>query len=172
MANLPNISANHSQTGKKTKCMVTYLSISLNAGCLTSVKWPFTLTALTFGSCLHCTNVIYFKDGWAVNFNFFPQTDNKIPNLNASSKAQHKHEPTMRAVRVKCKISEVKQSALKLILRWVTIWDPNILSFFSLAMISKIIRQIRHIFQILLISLSFWKTQLEVFKMWWCITLL
>ena len=142
---------------KKTKCMVTHLSISiiLNADCLTSVKWPFTLTALTFGSCLHCANVSYFKDGWAVNFNFFPQRDNRIPNLNASIKAQHKHEPTMRAVRVNGKITHVKQSALRI--RWVTIWDPNILSFFSLAMIGKHIRQIC---QILLISLSFGKTQL------------
>ena len=74
-----------------------------------------------------------------MNFNFFPQRDNRIPNLNASIKAQHKHEPTMRAVRVNGKISEVKQSALRLILRWVTIWDPNILSFFSLAMIGKIL---------------------------------
>ena len=61
LPNLPNISANHSQTGKKTKCMVARLSISLNVGCLTSVKLPFTLTALTFGSWLHCANVSYFN---------------------------------------------------------------------------------------------------------------
>ena len=67
----------------------------------------------------------------------------------------------MRAVRVNGKISEVKQAALWLILRWVTIWDPNILSFFSLAMIGKNVRQIREICQILLISLSFGKTQLS-----------
>ena len=65
----------------------------------------------------------------------------------------------MKAVRVNGKISEVKQPALRLILRWVTIWDPDILSFFSLPMISKNIRQIN---QILLISLSFGKTQLAV----------
>ena len=75
-----------------------------------------------------------------MNFNFFPQRDSRIPNLNISIKAQNKHEPTMRAVRVNGKITEVKQSALSLILRWVTIWDPNILSFFSLAMIGKNIR--------------------------------
>ena len=92
-----------------------------------------------------------------MNFNFFPQRDNRIPNLNASIKAQHKHEPIMRAVRVNGKISEVMQPALRLILRWVTIWDPNILSFFSLAMIGKNIRQIS---QILLISLTFGKSQL------------
>ena len=75
--------------------------------------------------------------------------------MNASIKAQHNHEPTMRAVRVNGKISEVKQSELRLILRWVTIWDPNIL-----AVIDKNIRQISQISQILLISLSFGKTQL------------
>ena len=31
-----------------------------------------------------------------MNFNFLPQRDNRIPNLNASIKAQHKHEPTVR----------------------------------------------------------------------------
>ena len=79
--------------------------------------------------------------------------------MNASIKAQHKHEPTVRALRVNGKITEVKQSAVGLILRWVTIWDPNILSFFSLAMTGKNIRQIR---QILLISLSFGKTQIKM----------
>ena len=69
--------------------MATHHSITLNAECLTSVKWPFTLTALTFGPCLHFANISYFKDGWAVNFNFYLQTDNRIPNLNASIKAQH-----------------------------------------------------------------------------------
>ena len=54
-------------------------------------------------------------------------------------KHMHKHEPTMKAVRVNGKITEVKQSALRLILRWVTISDSNILSFFSLAMIGKIL---------------------------------
>ena len=91
--------------------MATHHSITLNAECLTSVKWPFTLTALTFGPCLHFANISYFKDGWAVNFNFYLQTDNRIPNLNASIKAQHKQEPTVRAVRVNGKITEVKQSA-------------------------------------------------------------
>ena len=49
--------------------------------------------------------------------------------MNASIKA-HKHEPTMRAVRENGRITEVKQSALRLILRWVTIWDQNILPFY------------------------------------------
>ena len=97
-----------------------------------------------------------------MNFNIFLQLrDNRIPNLNASIKAQHKNEPTMRTMRMNGKISEVKQSALRLILRWVTIWDPNILSFFTLAMIGKNIRQISQICQILLINLSFGKTQIQ-----------
>ena len=77
--------------------------------------------------------------------------------MNASIKAQYKHEPTMKAVRVNGKITEVKQLALQLILRWVAIWDPNILAFFSLAMIGKNIRQI------LLISLIFGKNSIEIY---------
>ena len=42
-----------------------------------------------------------------MNFNFFPQRDNRIPNLNASIKAQHKHDPTIGGVRVNGNISEV-----------------------------------------------------------------
>ena len=58
----------------------------------------------------------------------------------------------MKPVRVNGKIFEVKQPALRL--RWVTIWDPNILSFFSLAMAGKNIRQIRQICQILVACVS------------------
>ena len=43
-----------------------------------------------------------------MNFNIFPQRDNRIPNMNASIRAQHKHEPAMKAVRVNGKITEVK----------------------------------------------------------------
>ena len=57
------------------------------------------------------------------------------------------------------KITEVKQSAIRLILRWVTIWYPNILSFFSLAITDKNIRQIC---QILQINMSFGKTQMAL----------
>ena len=56
-----------------------------------------------------------------MNFNFFAQRDNRIPNLNASIIAQHKHEPAMKAVRVNGQISEVMQPKTNLILRWVTI---------------------------------------------------
>ena len=45
-----------------------------------------------------------------MNFNLFPQRDNRIPNLNASIIAQHKHEPAMKAVRVNGHITEVKQT--------------------------------------------------------------
>ena len=47
--------------------MVTHLSIVHGFSCLTSVIWPFTLTALTFGSCWFGI-VSHFKDGWALNF--------------------------------------------------------------------------------------------------------
>ena len=51
-ANLPNISAK-----LKINCgcqMVAHLSIIHGLGCLTSVIWPFTLTALIVASCLYC----------------------------------------------------------------------------------------------------------------------
>ena len=64
--------------------MVIHLSIIQAHSCLTSVILPFTLTALTFDSCWYYTNVNHFKDGWAVNFVFFSQGDNRIPSLNAS----------------------------------------------------------------------------------------
>ena len=38
----------------------------------------------------------------------FSKRDNSIPSLNASVAAKHKHEPTMRAVRVNGQITEVK----------------------------------------------------------------
>ena len=66
-----------------------------------------------------------------MNYNFFLQRDNRIPNLNTSTRAQHKHEPAMKAVRVNGQITEVKQLRLRLILRWVTIYDPYILSLFQ-----------------------------------------
>ena len=61
-------------------------------------------------------------------------------------------------VRVNGQITEVKQSRPRIILRWVTISDPYILSFFSLAMISKYIRQIRQISQIFSAQFEFGKT--------------
>ena len=59
----------------------------------------------------------------------------------------------------------VKQSRLMIIIRWVTIWDPYILSYFSLAVIGRNIRQISQICQIFHFSLNlenlqyFFKTQ-------------
>ena len=41
--------------------------------------------------------------------------------MNASVRAQHKHEPTIRAVRVNGQITDVKQPRPRLILRWVLI---------------------------------------------------
>ena len=45
--------------------MVTHPTINLGHGCFTSVIWPFTITAFTFGLLLF-------------------QRDNRAPNLNAS----------------------------------------------------------------------------------------
>ena len=58
--------------------MVTQISINHRLYCLTLVIWPFTITAFTFRSCFCCTNVSNFKDGSAVNFEFFSQGDNRF----------------------------------------------------------------------------------------------
>ena len=69
LANLPNISANYSQTERMRGWhMVTHLSINHGLRCLTSVIWQFTITAFTFGACCKNANVSHFQDGWAVNF--------------------------------------------------------------------------------------------------------
>ena len=39
------------------------LVFSWSYSCLTLVIFPFTLTAFTFGLCLYCASVSYFKDG-------------------------------------------------------------------------------------------------------------
>ena len=44
-----------------------------------------------------------------MNLNFFSRRDNRIPNMNASIRAQHKHEPNVKAVRVNGQITEDKQ---------------------------------------------------------------
>ena len=65
--------------------------------------------------------------------------------------AQSKHEPKVKAVREIGKITEVKQSALRIIL---ICGDHTFLSFFNLVMIG---RNIRQIWQILLIGVEFQK---------------
>ena len=60
---------------KKTKSMdpkwSPILKLTLVLSCLTSVIWLFTLSSFTFVSCLYYPNASHYKDGWAVNFNFF-----------------------------------------------------------------------------------------------------
>ena len=73
-------------------------------------------------------------------FNFFSQSDNRIPNLNASIRAQHRHEPKVKAMRVNGQITEVKQSMS----RGSTGMGDH-LFFFSLAMIGRNIKQIRKV---------------------------
>ena len=90
--------------------MVTHLSAVKANGCLTLLILPFTLTALTFGSCLVlCKCLAITKMGGAVNFNFFHKGDNRIPYMNASIRAHHRHDPAMKAVRVNGHINKVKQ---------------------------------------------------------------
>ena len=61
------------------------------------------------------------------------------PSFKQLTFAQCKHEPKVKAVRVNDHFTEVKQSALRIILRWVTIHFVS----FSLAMIGRNIRQIK-----------------------------
>ena len=72
--------------------MVTHLSTGKAHGCLTLLIWPFTLTALAFGSCLILCKCSPFQ-GWVeqLTLTFF-QRDNGIPYMNASIKAQHRHD--------------------------------------------------------------------------------
>ena len=87
--------------------MVTHLNIILGHDCSTSVIWPFTLNAFTFESCLCKCQPL---QGWVSSeLDFFLERDNRLPNLNASIRAQHKHETKMRAARVNGQNNEVKQ---------------------------------------------------------------
>ena len=65
------------------------------------------------------------------------------------------------AVRVNGQITEVEQPRPRIIPRWVTIYDPCILSFFTLAILSRTIKQIGQFF---LFSWSFVETQLAKFS--------
>ena len=49
--------------------------------------------------------------------------------MNASIRAQYKHEATMREVRMNGQITEVKQLLAWKLIGWVTIYDAYILSF-------------------------------------------
>ena len=85
LANLPNISAYHSQPEKNLQMpgclMVTHFSINYGLGCLTSVIWPFTLPSLLAHACIVQMLAI---QGWVSSTLTFSQGDNKISNLNAS----------------------------------------------------------------------------------------
>ena len=60
----------NSQTEKRQNVWILSDQPVLALSCLTSVIWPFTLTAFTFGSCLYCANVTSYKGGWAVTLTF------------------------------------------------------------------------------------------------------
>ena len=133
--NLPNISANRSQTEKRHNLWILNCHPSQ--------------CQLHFWIMLVLCKCQPFQ-GW-MSSKFFSQRDNKIPNLNAS--IMH-NTSMMRAVRANGQITKVKQPIPWLILNWVTTWDACILSFISLAAIS---RNIRYISQILLMRWNFGK---------------
>ena len=93
--------------------------------------------------------------------------------MNASITAQHKHEPTMRVVRVNGQITEVKYiTKTKVNSKMGDHLGSMYFVFFStLAIISRITRQI---IQILPLSWNFGKTQISVHEdrqdrlaFWW-----
>ena len=76
--------------------MVTHLSTVKAYGCLTLLILPFTLTALTFGSCLCCALIEAFNLGILLSL--------------------------CEKVKVQGWMSSVKQPLAFTVLRWVTIW--------------------------------------------------
>ena len=54
---------------------------------------------------------------------------NSHPSLKWLTFGQNKHDQKVKVVRVNGQITEVKQSRPRMILRWVTIKDPYMLSF-------------------------------------------
>ena len=61
------------------------------------------------------------------------------PSLKWLKFSQYKHDPKVKTVRVNGQITEVKQQRPRLILRWVTIWNPCIL-FLSVVTSRKLIK--------------------------------
>ena len=87
-----------------------------------------------------------------MNINFFHKGIIGSPNLNASIRAQHKYEPTMKAVKVNCRITEVKQSMTK---NNTKMGDHLGSIHFAFFQFGRYIRKIRQICQILLFSWNF-----------------
>ena len=90
--------------------MVTHLSIVHGLDCLTSVIWPFTLTALTFGLCWKCADLMH----WGRWRSYYPLVKKPTkftahPSLKCLIFAQYQHEPKVKSVRLNGKITEVKQ---------------------------------------------------------------
>ena len=81
LVNLPDLLNISAKLKKNCGCQtVTHLVIKHASGCLTSVIWPFILTAFTFRSCLHCVKVSQYKDGWAVDFVLFHKGIIRFPS--------------------------------------------------------------------------------------------
>ena len=101
--------------------MVTHLSINPSAGCLTSVIFPFTLTTFIAGNaCLCCALVEAFMLGILLSL-CGKKLVHCSPILEVAIICTINASMNVKAVRVNGHFTEVKQPALRLILRWVTI---------------------------------------------------
>ena len=92
-------------------------SLFFGLACLTSVIWPFTLTALTLGSCLYCVNASHYMDEGAVNFNFFHKGIIGPPTWMHSTNMSQQWGQWEWMVR----LVKLSNSKPRTILRWVTI---------------------------------------------------
>ena len=82
--------------------MVTHLITIQAHDCLTLLILPFTLTALTFGSCWYYALLRYLT--WGSYYPFVKRV--KVnPSLKWITFAQYQHEPKVKAVRVNGRIN-------------------------------------------------------------------
>ena len=76
--------------------MVTHHSINHGLGCLTSVIWQFTLTALIVHSCLYCAQLRHLN--WGSHYPFVNKTKfTAHPSLKWLTFAQYRHDPKVSA---------------------------------------------------------------------------
>ena len=108
--------------------MVTHPITKQATSCLTSLIWPFTLTALIVGSCLCCALIEASKLEILYPFE-------KKVKVHCSSilemDAQYKHDSKVKAVRVTGQITEVKQ-----LVAWWDRWPFRIHTFCQILLIT------------------------------------
>ena len=131
------------------KCS-SILVFNLSVDCLTSVIFPFTLTAFTAGSCLCCAVIEAFMLGILLSLCGKKLKFTAHPSLKWLTFAQYQQDPKVKAVRVNGKISEVKQPQDQSNSKMGDHLGSIDFVFFS----GRNIRQIR---QMLLISLNYKK---------------